>query len=140
MAGFINQNFVPLEAHIKEHPAYFHRFGAVWTPTVLIMDSSGQERWRIEGYLPKEEFRAQLEMGLARMAFMRKDWTDAEERYARVVESYPETDAAPEAVYWRGVSQYKRTNDHTVLGKVTEELNQKYQESVWAQKASVWAH
>ncbi|HKS27677.1 MAG TPA: thioredoxin fold domain-containing protein [Pyrinomonadaceae bacterium] len=140
VAGFINQNFVPLEAHIKEHPAYFHRFGAVWTPTVLIMDSSGQERWRIEGYLPKEEFRAQLEMGLARMAFMRKDWTDAEERYARVVESYPETDAAPEAVYWRGVSQYKRTNDHTVLGKVTEELNQKYQESVWAQKASVWAH
>ncbi len=131
---------MPLEAHIKEHPIYFHRFDAVWTPTVLIMDAKGEERWRIEGYLSKEEFRAQLEMGLARIAFMRKDWADAEQRYAHVAESYPETAAAPEAVYWRGVSHYKRTNDHTVLGGVAEQLGQKYQASVWAQKASVWSH
>ena len=104
------------------------------------MDANGEERWRIEGYLPKDEFRAQLEMGLARVAFMRKKWADAEQLYAQVVERYPETAAAPEAVYWRGVSQYKHTNDHTVLGTITEQLNQKYQDSVWAQKASVWAH
>ena len=30
MANFINQSFVPLEAHIKEHPAWFHRFDALW--------------------------------------------------------------------------------------------------------------
>src|SRR5581483_4474368 len=36
IADFINQNFVPLEAHIKEHPAYFKRFEAVWTPTILV--------------------------------------------------------------------------------------------------------
>ena len=104
------------------------------------MDPGGDERWRIEGYLPKDEFRAQLEMGLARVAFIDKQWADAERKYDGVVEHYPETAAAPEAVYWRGVSQYKRTNDHTVLGKVAELLNQKYQDSVWAQKASVWSH
>lgn len=130
---------MPLEAHIKEHPVYFHRFDAVWTPTVLIMDAGGEERWRIEGYLPKEEFRAQLELGLARMAFMNKQWAEAERWYGHILESYPETTAAPEAVYWKGVSQYKRTNDHTVLGGVAEALKQ-YQGSVWAQKASVWAH
>lgn len=129
-----------MEAHIKEHPAYFHRFDAVWTPTVLVMDSDGDERWRIEGYLSKNEFRAQLEMGLARIAFMHKQWADAEHRYAQIVERYSDTAAAPEAVYWRGVSQYKRTNDHTVLGGVAEQLSQKYPNSVWAQKASVWSH
>ena len=129
-----------MEAHIKEHPAYFHRFDAVWTPTVLILDPQGEERWRVEGYLPKKEFRAQLEMGLARVAFMSKQWADAEQRYARVIEHYGDTVAAPEAVYWRGVSQYKRTNDHTVLGEVAEQLKQKYGDSVWAQKASVWSH
>lgn len=103
------------------------------------MDSSGKERWRIEGYLPKDEFRAQLEMGLARIFFMDKQWPDAEQRYAQIVERYPETAAAPEAVYWIGVSQYKRTNDHTVLGAVPEQLNEKYPESVWAKKASVWS-
>ena len=129
-----------MEAHIKEHAAYFHRFDAVWTPTVLIMDSDGKERWRIEGYLPKDEFRAQLEMGLARIAFMHKQWADAEQRYAQVSERYPDTAAGPEAVYWRGVGQYKRTNDHTVLGGVAQQLSQKYPDSVWAKKASVWSH
>lgn len=129
-----------VEAHIKEHPAYFHRFDAVWTPTVLVMDSDGVERLRIEGYLPKDEFRAHLEMGLARVAFMHKRWADAERMFAQVLERYPETKVAPEAVYWRGVSHYKRTNDHTVLGQVADEFKEKYQDSVWAQKASVWAH
>jgi hypothetical protein len=131
---------VAVEAHIKEHPAYFHRFGAAWTPTVLIMDSEGVERLRIEGYLPKEEFRAHLEMGLARIAFMRKKWADAERGYAEVVERYPDSKVAAEAIYWRGVSHYKQTNDHTVLGDVPEQLKEKYADTVWALKASVWSH
>jgi len=129
-----------VEAHIKEHPAYFHRFDALWTPTILIMDSEGNERWRIEGYLPKTEFQAQLELGLARVDFMHKQWAAAEEKYTRVAELYPETVAAPEAIYWRGVSRYKATNDHTVLTPVAEELGNKYPGSQWELKASVWAH
>jgi hypothetical protein len=131
---------VPVEAHIKEHPGYFHRFGAVWTPTVLVLDSDGTERLRVEGYLPRDEFRAQLEMGLARVAFMRKQWAEAERRYAEVVERRPGSKVAPEAVYWRGVSRYKQTNDHTVLGEVPDQLDEKYPDSVWALKASVWSH
>ena len=58
---------MPLEAHIKEHPVWFKRFGALWTPTVLVMDPDGVERYRIEGYLPKDWFRARLEMATARI-------------------------------------------------------------------------
>jgi len=130
---------VPVEAHIKEHPAYFHRFDAVWTPTVLILDSDGVERSRLEGYLSKEEFRAYLEAGLARIAFTHKRWADAERGYAQIVERYPDTKVAPEAVYWSGVSHYKATNDHTVLGEVASTLTQRYPDSVWALKASVWS-
>lgn len=107
---------------------------------MLIMDANGKERWRIEGYLPKNEFRSQLELGLARISFMEKHWVDAEQRYAQVIERFAETAAAPEAVYWRGVSRYKRTNDHTVLGEVAEQLGEKYPDSVWAKKAAVWSH
>jgi TolA-binding protein len=81
-----------------------------------------------------------LEVGLARISFMDKHWADAEQRYDQIIEQYADTAAAPEAVYWRGVSRYKRTNDHTVLGGVAEELGAKYPESVWAQKAIVWSH
>lgn len=131
---------MPLEAHIKEHAAYFHRFDAVWTPTILIMDSNGKERWRIEGYLPKEEFRAQLEMGLARVAFMHKQWTEAEQRYAGVLECYPDSKSAPEALYWKGVSHYNATKDHTVLGELPGEFKEKYLDSIWALKTAAWSH
>jgi hypothetical protein len=129
-----------LEAHIKEHPAYFHRFDAVWTPTVLILDSDGVERMRLEGYLPKDEFRVQLEMGLARIAFMKKDWADAERRYADVLDRYPNSKAAPEALYWKGVSRYKATNDHTILGELPDQFKEKYSDSIWALKTAAWAH
>ena len=131
---------MPVQAHIKEHPAYFHRFEVLWTPTVLILNSNGIERERSEGYLPNSEFRARLEMGLARIAFMDKQWAEAERRYAEVAARYPKTSAAPEAVYWRGVSRYKATNDHTALNEVADELKEKYPQSVWTLKTSIWSH
>lgn len=112
----------------------------MWTPTQIILDSNGDETYRNEGYLPKEEFRAQLELGLARVAFMNKDWKDAERRYAEVLDRYPNSKAAPEALYWKGVSHYKGTNDHTVLGQLAEEFRQKYTDSIWALKTLAWVH
>ncbi len=130
---------MPLEAHIKEHPAYFHRFEAVWTPTILVLDPDAKERWRLEGYLPKEEFRAQLELGLARVAFVRKRWAEAERRYAELLERYPGTKSAPEALYWRGVSRYSATHDASVLGELRAELEGRYPDSLWALKTSAWS-
>jgi hypothetical protein len=129
---------VPLEAHIKDHPVYFHRFDAVWTPSVLILDSNGEERFRLEGYLPKEEFRAQLELGLARVAFMNKQWAEAERRYTDVLDRYPDSKAAPEALYWKGVSHYKATNDHTILGELPGMFKERYPDSTWALKTLAW--
>lgn len=131
---------MPLEAHIKEHPAWFHRFDALWTPTILVVNADGVERYRIEGYLPENWFRARLEIGLGRVAFMNKKWADAEKAYAAVAESYVDTTAAPEAIYWRGVSHYKATNDHTVLGEVAKELGQKYPGNEWTLKSLPWLH
>ena len=131
---------MPLEAHIKEHPAYFHRFDAAWTPAVVILDPKGVERYRIEGYLPTDEFRAQLEMGLARVVFMSKDWATAEEKYKAVLDRYPNTKVAPEALYWKGVSHYKATNDHMVLAELPDQFQQKYPDSIWAIKTEAWRH
>ena len=111
----------------------------MWTPTVLIFDADGAERHRIEGYLPNSEFRAQLELGVARVAFMHKQWADAEGRYGAIVQNYPDSATAPEALYGRGVSHYKGTNDHTVLVELAREFKKKYQDTIWAEKASVWA-
>ena len=107
---------------------------------MLVLDPKGVERHRVEGYLPRDEFRAQLELALARVAFMNKDWPDAESRYGAVVDRYPNSKSAPEALYWRGVSHYKATNDHTVLSELVKEFKDKYPDSFWAMKTIAWAH
>lgn len=107
---------------------------------MIILDPNGKERFRVEGYLPRDEFRAQLELGLARVAFMSKHWAEAKRRYVAVLERYPNTQAAPEALYWKGVSHYKGTNDHTVLGELPDQFRQNYPNSIWALKSIAWEH
>jgi hypothetical protein len=135
---FVTGNFVPVKVHIKEQPATFKRFGAQWTPTLMVLDPEGTERYRFEGYLPPDDFLAQLEMGLARSAFEREQLAEAERRYREIAQRFPKSEAAPEAAYWAGVSKYKATGDAGALKETAHQMKQRYPESSWAKKASVW--
>ena len=104
------------------------------------MDSEGAERYRIEGYLPKNWFRARLEMGLARVAFMHKKFADAQQIYEGVVEKFGNLAVAAEAIYYRDVCKYKATNDHTVLSPAAAELSEKYPGDEWTLKSVPWLH
>ena len=106
---------------------------------MLLLDSDGKERVRLEGYLPNTDFVAALESGLGRIAFVHKKYADAERWYSEVASRFVQSHSAPGALYWRAVSHYKATNDHTVLGKVAEELRAQYPASVWAAKAIPWS-
>ena len=110
-----------------------------WTPTLIIADSNGTERYRFEGYLPVEEFLPQLEFGLGKVAFANEKWDEAERRFRTIVERYPNSDVAPEALYWAGVAKYKGTGDAAALNDTAKAFKSKYADTAWAKKASVWA-
>jgi hypothetical protein len=133
------QSFVPIKIHVKEQPAAFKRFGVQWTPTLLVFDPSGAERHRFEGFLPADDFLAQLHLGLARAAFAGERWEEAERRFRHVVDGFPASEAAPEALYWAGVSRYKGTGDAAALKETARQFQTRHQTTVWAKKASVWA-
>lgn len=105
---------------------------------MLLLDAGGKERVRLEGYLPNMDFVAALESGLGRLAFVQKEYADAERWYGDVVRRFSGSHAAPGALYWQAVAHYRGTNDHTALGKVAIELRSKYPTSVWAAKANPW--
>ena len=126
-----------MKIHVKEQPETFKRFGAQWTPTLVVLDPDGAERYRFEGYLPAEEFLSQLEFGLAKSAFARDQWADAERRFRMIVQQFPKSEAAPESLYWAGVAKYK-AGDAAALKETADLLKKNYQGSVWAKKASVW--
>ena len=113
------------------------RYSAQWKPTALVIDGDGIERHRIEGFLPPDDFSAQLVLALGHAAFGAGQFQTAEERFRDVVDKHGFSDAAPEALYWAGVSRYKATNDPRAL-KETAEAFKKYPDSSWAKKASVW--
>ncbi|HEY6911106.1 MAG TPA: thioredoxin family protein, partial [Myxococcales bacterium] len=66
VVSFVTQNFLPARIHVRENKAewerYSQRYGVQWTPAVLVVDPSGTERHRIEGFLPVEDFLAQLSL------------------------------------------------------------------------------
>jgi hypothetical protein len=121
-AEFIRENFLPVKAHIQEHPAWFYRFDAAWTPTVLLFDSEAKQRARLQGYLRNRDFNAALSSGVGRIAFANKKYADAEPWYDDVVAGFGKSRFGAEAMYWRAVAHYKATNDPAVLGKVAEDL------------------
>ena len=135
---FISENFIPLRFHVKDSQAAFDRFGAQWTPTIIMLDSGGTERHRIEGFLPTDDFLAQLKIGLAHSLFGEKKFAEAEKAFRGVAEATPESDAAAEALYWSGVAKYKATNDASALQATAAAFKSRYTNSPWAKKASIW--
>ncbi len=138
MARFITENFIPVKIHIKERPQDFGRFKAEWTPTEIVAEPDGTERYRFEGFLPIDDFLAKLQIGLAKAAFSRGQFAEAENAFRALASKYPLGETAPEAVYWAGVSAYKATGSGEALQKTGLELHAKYPQSDWAKKGSVW--
>jgi hypothetical protein len=140
VARLIQDNFIPVRVHVKDpdFKRLSQSYNAPWTPTLLVLDPSGTERHRIEGFLPAEDLLSQLTLGLGHSAFGREQWDQAERRFREVVDRYPRSEAAPEALYWAGVSRYKGKGDAAALAETGREFTRRYQESSWAKKASVW--
>jgi hypothetical protein len=138
VAGFITGHFIPVRFHVKRNPEGFARFKAQWTPTQIILDAQGEERYRIEGFLPKDDYLAQLTMGLGRLDFERGDFTAAAREFDDVLVRHPGATSAPEARYWAGVSRYKGSNDAGALKQTAQDIAARWPESEWAKKASIW--
>ena len=133
---------MPVRVHVRAQADEFKRLGArynaQWTPTILVLDAAGEERHRVEGFLPAADFTAQLALGRAKAAFANGAFAEAEPRFREVVDRYPNSEAAPEALYWAGVSRYKATGDAGALKDTGQQFRERYTETSWAKKASVW--
>ncbi len=143
VARFVAEHFIPVRVHVRddrdEYKRLGARFGAEWTPTILVLDPEGKERHRVEGFLPADDLIAQLTLGLGHAAFGQGKFDEAERQFGQVLETYAQSDAAAEALYWAGVSRYKATNDGAALAETARQFKERYRDTPWAKKASVWA-
>jgi hypothetical protein len=139
VSKFIEENFVPVKFHVKDNAEGFARFGAEWTPTILVVDTNEKEQHRIEGFLPKNDFIAQLKLGLAHAARSGNDFVSAERLYRELASDETNRDVAAESLYWAGVARYKATNDGSALADTAKAFTERFTDTPWAKKASVWS-
>lgn len=127
-----------MRIHVKERLPDFARFNAVWTPTLSFCEADGTEWHRFVGFYPLDEFQAQLALGVAKAAFGRRNFEEALHSFEKLAAQFPNTDAAPEAVYWATASAFKVSGDAEFLEKGGLTLREKYPRSIWTSKAAVW--
>lgn len=134
VAGFIEGRMIPVQLMYDAQP-YASQFNVKWTPTIITLDEEGKEHHRIVGFLPPDEFIPSLLLGLAKVSFDRDRFEGALSDLEKLLAGYPKSSAAPEAVYLRGVIQYKTTHKPERLKEILEQLRREYPSSEWAKRA-----
>ncbi len=115
------------------------RYSIKWTPTIIILDADGDEHHRFIGFLPPEDFIAQIILGKGKAEFDLDDFDQAIQCFQEVLNRYPKTDGAAEAQYYLGVARYKASHDPKELKLGLEVLQREYPSSEWTKKAQVYA-
>lgn len=134
VSNFIEDKMVPLRVQVGAS-SLVTDFRVVWTPTILILDYQGKEHQRTIGYLPPDEIVASLLLGIAKTALDADLFNEAVLQLNTLLNGYPKSAAAPEAVYLRGVARYKSSHAASALKESYQQLQAQYPESEWTRRA-----
>lgn len=135
---FIESNFVTAKIGFKENRDLAFKLGAHWTPQVQFMDpADSQVHHEFIGFLPPDNFLAEAYFALGKIAYDRGSFDKASNWFRKTAEGFPATETSPQALYYLGVSEYKRTKDHKGMFDVWNELLKRYPKSSWAIKAGI---
>jgi hypothetical protein len=132
---FINASLVPIQI-LSDAKPYADDYKVMWTPLLIVLDQGGGEHLRSVGFLPPDELIPFLMLGMVKVYFDNDDLADALKFQERILAEYPESAAAPEALFLHGVTLYKTTKDVGKLKGVYEEIKKRYPASDWVKKAS----
>jgi TolA-binding protein len=138
VAEFIMTNMIPLRVQFDAQP-YANKFNLKWTPTLITLDANGEEHHRTVGFLGPDEVIASLLLGIGKSHFESDRFDKALSALERVLQEYPKSHAAPEAVYLRGVAKYKSTHDPKPLREAYDFLKSGYPDSEWVDRAQPYS-
>lgn len=131
---FIEEHVVPLKLPYDSKP-WADEYMVKWTPTLITANGGGKEHHRTVGFLPPEELIPSILLGVGKVHFDAERIDEALKFFDSIVEKYPRSDSTAEAIYLKGVCQYKSTHDAKPLKMAYEKLQMDYPTSVWTKRA-----
>ena len=131
-------NAIPLQIDNSktENNVFLHGIHHIWTPDIRILDHHGFELYRWDGFLPPPEFVARTLCGFAMAQLRLKRFDRAEALYADALTRFSTTYAAPEALYYLGVTRYRRDSEGDELLNQWANLRSRYPASEYRVKQS----
>ena len=134
VSDFVEKKMIPLQVPYNHQPLSTD-FNVKWTPTLVMLDAEGKEHHRTVGFLGPEELIPSLLLGVAKVHFDLEQIDPALADLEALLAGYPKSDAAPEAIFLRGVSRYKSTHDAKPLKEAYEMLEAQHPKSEWTKRA-----
>ena len=130
----IKGNVIPARLEYDFYPLA-DDYMAKWTPTLISANGGGKEHHRTVGFVPPEEMIPSILLGVGKVHFDAERIEKALEFFDQIVEKYPRSDSTAEAIYLKGVCQYKSTHNAKPLKMAYERLQADYPASIWTKRA-----
>jgi hypothetical protein len=134
--ALLDERAVPYKPQIDENKDFAKRMGVVWTPGLLWLTPEGDLAHSNVGYFEPDEFQAELVYGFGKVAAAQRAWNAARRSFDEVADRWPQSFAAPAALYWAGVAGKNATDDVGPLKTAWNRLLDVHPESAWAMKVS----
>ena len=106
--------------------------GAYWTPAIYFLDQNGNSYFHFNGYVPANEFRAMLRLGIAETIMPRGRYEDIIKIIDKDIDDLVDTSFYPKLLVARETARYIKIKDNSQLRKTLKEIQIKYPDSVEA--------
>ena len=137
VADLLNHQYIPVQVDIEEADDLADRYQALWTPNLNLIDERGIRFYHVVGWLPPSELTAMLKTARGYFFLSGKKYADAVPIFKEVFDEFPRSIFAPEALYFKGVSQYKGSHNVENLKEDWTTLQRFFPDSEWAMKSNV---
>jgi TolA-binding protein len=138
----LGRGFAPYKINMLErHPDFREACAGgrvMWGPTFVIADARGTEIRRWVGWLPPENFVAELAFCHAMALYNRGKLADAFAAFSKIVEGNADAEIHPEALYWQGAAGFLAGDkDWAALREAWTRLTREHPGNRFATHASV---
>jgi hypothetical protein len=133
----LNEYFIPVQVDVEKYKDLMVTFRVFWTPNINVIDPSEILYYHVEGWLPPSEYAAMLMVARGQYFLKHKRYGEAKDIFQKVWDKFPQSDFAPEALYYLGVSGYMDSHKVEDLSRGWQILQRYHPRSTWAIRSSI---
>jgi hypothetical protein len=125
----VSDRLVPLKLFLGRDREATRRYRPFWTPTLYFLDPDGTSLLDWPGVIPKGPLQVLLDLGEAMVGLRRGRFQEAVGLLDGILEDYPDSVFAPEALWWSGVVRHVVQGDDAALERSRRKLKERYPDS-----------